>query len=866
MPTNISWIRRVANVFRRNSLHRDIERELTFHIAERMDDLTASGLSEAEAARIARQQFGNLNLQIEETSHMDFTLWLDAVLRHFRLAVRTLAKSPGFTATIVFTLTLGIGANSAVFSALDAVILRPLPFPDGDRLVTLQQRWTTGMVSPIAPVRLEEWNRLSTTLEAISGSYVDDASETSGELPERIHVGHVAPRFLQVLEISPALGRGFTSQEELFGGPNAVLISDGYWRRRFAADPSALGKRLRLGSASFTVIGVMPASFRFTDSEVDVWYPVPLGAPYAQNRNNTFFVGVGHLKPGVTLEQARANLVAIQTDLGHKFPDSDAKITPSIESLKESAVGGVRRSMWLLYGSVTLLLLIACANIAALLLARAAHRQPEISVRFSLGATRASVIGQLLTESFLLAATGSAAGFAIAVWSTRAFQLLARDLPRIDEITVNFTTLLYTLIVALATTLLCGLIPALRGTRGNLRESIALGGRTQVSSRGPLQWALVGVQIALSVTLLAGAGLMIRSFQELARISPGFDAKNILGFHMSVSWAETTNPNAVVERSKRLIERLRATPGIDDAAIAPLPGVNPFAPSELKLVEGRAASEAKLIAANRRVSPGYFSLMKIPIVSGQLCRETSATVTGMVNRTFADKYFSNEADVIGKHIANTYKPIEIQGIVADSREDGLMHAPAPTFYTCLSAGYPGSDYLVKTAVPPQTIRETLRRVIAEIEPGKSVYDLVRLEDHLSDSSAQQRLLTVLLTGFAFTAIALASVGLYGTLSYFVNLRRKEVGLHLALGAARSQIVAKFLRQGLMVSGLGCLAGLALTAATTHLLAGMLFGVASSDMFALSSVTILVLGVTTFAALIPSIRAARVEPMQVLRDE
>jgi len=864
----MSWRQRIANVFRRGKLHRDIRRELAFHLAERADDLRARGLSETDARRQAQRQFGNFTFQIEETSDMNLSLWLDSAIRHVRFAARSLARSPGLTVAVVTTLALGIGANTAVFSALDTIVLRPLPYPESDRLVTLLQTGANGLVLPLAPVRLEDWDRMNQAFDGISGSYEDDATETSGELPEKLLNSHVASGFFQVLGVAPELGRTFSPEEERMGGAPAVIISDSFWRRRFGADPNVTSKRLRFGAESRAIAGVMPASFRYRP-DVDIWMPVPRGVPWAQNRYFTWFIGIGRLKRGISLEQARANLGTVQAELGRQYPDTDRRIVPSLVYLKDFTIRNSRGSLWVVYGAVMLLLLIACTNNAALLLARATKRQQEISMRFSLGATRGSVTAQLLTETFLLAAMGSLAGLLAAAVAMRGFREIAHGFPRVDELRLDSGTLLYTLGCAVLATVFCGMVPAIRATRRDLRESLALVSRTQVGSRHRLQWSLVGIQVALSMTLLAGAGLLIRSFQELARVSPGFEARNVLAFHMSVGWAETGNFEPWRRRSETILDHLRSIPGVEGVALGPLPGASIAQLQELTLVEGRAESEPKLNAAVRQVTPTYFATMKIPRLTGRLCEETVNLRTGMVNRTFAEKYF-RDTGIVGKHLQTSFGSVfgsmEIQGIVADSREDGLTVVPAPTVYPCVSSVYPGTNFLIRTALAPGTMLATLRRKIAEIEPSRSVYDMEPLEEHLTDVSSQGRMVTAVLGSFALIAIALASVGLYGTLSYLVNLRRREVGLRMALGAARGQIVSKFLRLGLLVSSLGCLAGLALAAGTTRLLRSMLFGVSPSDVLTLASVLAMVLAVTTAAALLPSFRASRVDPARVLRDD
>ncbi|HYL78085.1 MAG TPA: ABC transporter permease [Bryobacteraceae bacterium] len=866
----MAWYHRFWNAIRPARLNRDLQRELAFHLRERIDELEETGLDPAEAARLAQLQFGSFTLQKERTRDMDINLYLETALRNLKYSARSLAKTPGFTATVVLTLALGIGANSAVFSAIYAILLRPLPFPNGDRLVKLGQLQTKAQQPQIAPVRLEDWNRLNGTLEGITGYYTEDTSETTGDLPEKIKRAWVAPRFLQVMGISPAIGRDFSPAEEHFGGPNAILISDRLWRRRFAARPSAIGKTLRLPRTAFTVIGVMPASFRFPDGDVDVWAVSAPDASYAQSRQLTWFSGIGRLKPAVTLSEARANLAAVQASLGKQFPKPDAEIAVAVDPLKETTVHGVRKSLWILFGAVSLLLLIACTNIVALLLSRAAARRQETSVRFSLGASRASVAAQMFTEVLVLALLGGTFGLGIAATASRVFRVLAKDLPRIEEVGLNWTILFYSLVTAVAVTLICGVLPAIRGTRRDLAASLSHGSRTQVAGHNRVQFTLVGVQVALAVTLLACAGLLLRSFQELGRVSPGFDPQHILTFSVSSSWGETADYKGAKQRVSRILDGLRSLPGVETAAVAfSLPGVPGQYQIELKTTEGRAETEPKIIAQARAVTPEYFAALRIPLVAGEMCRDEQVKTTAMVNRTFANTYF-NGVDVIGRHLGqpdNLYAATaEVRGIVGDARETGLDRVPPPTLYWCSGALQPGAFFLVRTHGEPDAIASAVRRKLRELEPQRSVYGLTPLTSHISDGYAENRLRTVLLTFFAITAIALACVGLYGTLSYLVHVRQREIALRLALGAMRAQVIRLFLNQGLMVSALGCIAGLVLTAFFTRLLSGMLYGVSSTDAATLGGVAILVIVVSATASLLPSIRAARVEPMQSLREE
>ncbi len=864
------WLGRLCNAIRPGRLDRDLEREMRLHVTERMEELQEAGMSAAAAARLARQQFGNYTAQLERTRDMDIAEGMDAMLRNVRLSLRGLAKSPAFSITVVLTLALGIGANSAVFSAINSVLLRPLPFPNSDRIVSVAQIQAKMPQPLIAPARLQDWSRMNHTFQAISGYYTQDDSEFSGALPEKVTHALVAPRFLQVWGVAPQLGRDFNPAEEHFGGPNAVLISDRYWRRRFGAKPDVIGKTLRLEQWSYHVIGVMPPSIEFVQRNIDLWSVSAPDFPYARSRDLTWFTGIGRLKPGVALAQARADLATVQADLARQFPKPDAEIRIGIEPLKEQTIGGVRESLWVVFGSVTLLLLIACTNIAALLLSRAASRQHEIAVRFSLGASRASVASQLLTEVFLLALAGASGGLGLAAAAARIFRVLAKDLPRVDEIGLDWRIVMYSLICAVFATLACGIVPAILGTRRSLAGSLASTGRSQVSARRPAQFVLVGVQVALAVTLLAGAGLLLRSFQALSRVAAGFDSDHILTFKISSSWGETGNMKAAGQTVKRILEAVAAIPGVESsAATFLLPGVPGSFQVELKVAEGRAETEPKIVAESRIGSAGMFATMRIPLLAGEMCPEESNTPGMMVNHLFATTYFGG-AGVIGKHMgqpSSIYFPTAVlRGIVGDARERGLDHEPVPTIYYCGLIMQPGLYFMARTHGDPMALAKSVRGKLHATEPARSVYDLSPLTAYLSDAFAENRLRTVLLTFFALTAISLACVGLYGTLSYLVNIRQREVGLRLALGAVRSQIVRQFLGQGMLVSLLGCVAGLGLAGAFSKVLAGMLFGVSPWDAITITGVIALAIAVSIAASLLPALRAARVEPMQVLREE
>ena len=849
-----------------------LDQELAFHVAELTDNFIAKGMPAEEARRCALLEFGGHEQVKQRVREVHLSAFIEALFFNLKAAGRFLRKSPMFSAVVILTLALGIGANSAVFSAIDAIVLRPLPYPNSNQLVVLYQKDYKSRDANhfVAPVRLEDWHRMNSTFQTISGYYFDDLSETSGSLPEKVTECLVAPRFLEVMGVSPALGREFAPNEEHWGGPSAVLISYKYWQRRFHGEPSAVGQLVHLGGSTSTIVGVMPESFQFPRADVDMWTPSAPDAPFAQRRDATWFTVIGRMKPGVTLHEATADLVTVQTQLGRQFAKPDAELTVQAQALKDVVVGDSRNSLWLLYGSVSLLLLIACSNIASLLLARTAEREHEMSIRFSLGASRIGIIGQLLTEVFALALLGSLAGLLIAAAAARGFHLLEKTLPRAEEIALNGQILIYTLLAAVLTTLLCGLFPALRGTRRSLAHSLAAGSRTQISAGGTVQWLLVGMQITLAVTLLIGAGLLLRSFQQLSRVYPGFDSSHVLTFQISGSWGETSEMAKVVQRIDRSLDAIRGIPGVEAAATtAMLPGVPSLYQIEFK-IDGKVEPGHPILADSRYVSAGYLETMRIPLLAGEACRQASKTSEILVNRAFVEKYMS-ESSPVGHQLAgatyNDFLPAGmIRGVVGNAREEGLNTQPVPTVYSCFSAPDPFPNYLVRTQGDPMAMAETIRRRIHEVDPSRSVYSFAPLLDHLDDASAENRLRTILLSIFAATAVSLACIGLYGTLSYLGRLRQREVGVRLALGSMRNQIVARFLWQGIRVATLGCAAGLGLGLWLSHFISAMLYGVSTLDPATYAFVICLILLVAACASLMPAIRASRVEPVQVLREE
>jgi predicted permease len=862
---------RLRAVFRRTSVERELDDELRFHVERQAEKYEGRGHGPGEAARRVRLEFGGLD-QIKEQCRdaRGVSVW-ESARRNVRLACRSLARRPGFAVVVVLTLALGIGANSAVFTAIKTILLQPLAFPDAGQLMRIEQYEprTANPPSAVAPARLEDWQRLSGAFQAITGYYPADMSETSGDVPERLAAAWVAPRFTQVWGVVPALGRGFTREEERFGGPRAVIVSARLWNRRFGAQTPLAGQQLRFGQDASPIVGVFPDGFQFPLREVDVWAASPVDAPFAQDRRATWYTVVGRVRPGITVASAQADLDRVQAQLGRAHPASDAKVAVRVHALKDVVVGDVGRSLWLLFAAVSVLLLIACTNIAALLLARTADRRQEISVRYSLGASRGSIVAQLLTESLVLAVVGSLVGLAVAAGALRAFALLGKDLPRVAELRLDWTLVAYALACAVVATLLFGLLPAIRTANRPTSEALAARSRSVAPATHRLQWALVGMQVALAVPLLFGAGLLLRSLDAIGRVAPGFEPARVLTFRVSGHWGETTDMKALLRRMNGRLDAVRALPGVDGAATtAHAPGVPFDQQTEYRLAGGDP--QVRTLASTRVVSEGYFSTMRIPLLVGTSCPAESPTPTAIVNRRFVALYSAGAAP-LGRAIEQV--PVNrflgaarIIGVAGDAREEGLQKEPPAIVYWCHAAPFPTPLFVVRTQFEPTATAATIRRAIGELEPERSVYDIAPLEERVSATFAESRLRTVLLTFFAVTAVSLAALGLYGTLSYFVQMRRREIGVRIALGAVRREVASSFVRQALVVSLVGCGAGLTLAALLGRALAGMLYGVSALDLVTFSGVLLLILTAAVLASLWPALRASRIDPMHVLRVE
>lgn len=795
-------------------------------------------------------------------------------MRALLITYRSLFQRPAFFCAVAFTLALGIGANSAIFSVIDTVLLKPLPYPNGDRLMALFQSNPAKRLTNqgLSPARVEDWNSASHSFTAISAAYTDNISETSGELPQRLVTARVSPRFFSVLGTVPLLGRTFSPEEDLATGPQAAVLSERLWRSRFGGDPNVLGHTLRFGNLSYPIIGVMPDSVRFPASDVDVWIPAQLPPYLMRARGVTWENAIGRLREGASMASAQAELASIQVRLAAQFPATDAQWTPGVEPLKEETVGGVRRSLWILFGAVTFVLLISCANVACLLLAQAHRREREIAIRFSLGARRVQVIRELLLESLALAIPGCLLGLLISLGGIQVFRRAAAILPRAHEIQLDWRLVAFTLALSVVTAVLFGLMPALRATRGDASGAMAQASRTQIGGRHSIQRILVGAQMALAIVLLIGSGLLIRSFAKLIDSSLGFDPQHVLAFRISASWGEQSNMARIRQRMYRTLDELGTIPGVTAAAITiGLPGDQDVYASQFHIAGRDTESEGnKVFADEDGVTPDYFRMLGIPVLAGDVCRVTLEN-TGenpvMISRSFADRYFPGE-NPIGHYLREGDYPqrLRVTGVVADIRKHGYARDPQPTLYWCGLPYNPNPRFVVKGTGDPLLLAAAVRQRIHAIEPARAVYDVQRLSDHVSSTLTERRFQIALLASFAATALLLAAIGLYGVINFLVSLRTREIGLRAALGATPRRIFGEILREGVIMTAVGAAFGIAGALALTHSIATFLYGIAPTDPLTFLAVPLLLAGVCAIALWLPAHRATNIDPMVALRQD
>lgn len=796
-------------------------------------------------------------------------------MTNWKSACRLLARRPAFATATILILALGIGATTTLFSLLDTVLWKPLPYPNPDRLVSIFEAnpAKNQNTSLIAPGRVEDWNRLSQSFLAISGSYNENVTDTSGAEPERRAGRRTAPRFFSVYGTPALLGRLFTSGEEQFGGPAVAVISQHLWQRRYHEDPAAIGKRLALAGKSYTIVGVMPGGF--APPSVDLWLPAQMVPWLLQNREARFYSGVGRMKPGVTPKQAQAELSQVQAELGRQFPKTDKGWSAHVQDLKDARVGDHRASLSLMFAAVVLLLLIACANAGGLMLGQLHRRERELAIRTSLGATRAQLVNVILREVSLLVLAGAAAGLCLSLWGIKVIRAVFLNLPRVDGLQLDWRALLFTVTASLLAAMVFGVAPALETLRTDISGRLYQATRSQTRGRRLLQRVLVTSQFAVTLVLLLGAGLLVRSYANLSRVEPGFDPNHVVTFHVGAEWGEDRDEIGRIQ--ERLVAELARLPGVEAAGMTnflPATGATLRFPLVMEGSSGDADT-GKILTGQRTIGGGYIQALRIPVLQGQTCpqlrRDPKAPVSALVNRRFVEKY-GNGASLIGRHIGFGQAPApntQIVGVVADSKEDGLEAPPFPYVYMCLTAGaWPDPEYVVRTSGDPRQIRSAIRQVVRSVAPARAVFGVKTLEEYLDSSLDTPRISATVLALFATTALILAAVGLYSLVMLAVTAQTKEIGVRVALGAEPRRIVVSVIVDAAkpVLMGLAAGAALAAFALNSRVIRSMLFGVDPTDATTVLTVGATLALVSMVAALAPARRAAAIDPIQALRQE
>jgi putative ABC transport system permease protein len=822
---------------------------------------------------------------------------MQTLLQDMRYGARMLLKQPGFTLIALLTLALGVGANTAIFSVINAVLLRPLPYDESERLALYNERSPQMDGMSISWPNYTDWRAQQRVFEEMGVFNRGDYNLTGSGEPERIQTGQVTASLFTTLRVRAALGRVFTADEDMPGGPPVVVLSHGLWQRRFAGDPQILGKTLNFNDRDYTVIGVMPQGFRFP-SRVEMWVPVGQLSDqpsWRQRGNHPGLYGVARLKPGVTIEQARADMDNIAAGMEKLYPGSNQGNRLRIMPLLENYVRDVRRALWVLFGAVGFVLLIACANIANLLLARATTRAKELAVRAALGAGRWRIVRQLLTESLLLAAMGGALGLLLAAWGVDFILKSSPDaIPRAQEIGLDSRVFIFTLAVSVLTGLVFGLIPAWQASKVDAHETLKEAGRGNSGRRQWLRSSLVVTEVAAALVLLVGAGLLIRSFYRLHQVDPGFSYERLWSATITLP-EKKYSPGQRIEFWRRLTERLRAVPGVEAAAVAsglPL-GNNGWQTSFT--IEGRPApppGQTPLMEACA-VSPDYFRAMSIPLRAGRYFTEqdTYRPPTGplpsdldeegryyfgrntiIIDEEFARRHWPNE-DAVGKRVrlggGDPNAPLAtVVGVVGRVKMESLRGGAnyVQGYFPSLQLPIRGMTAVIKSSVEPAGLTSAVRSQVAALDPSQPIYRVRTMERIRDESVATEKLNLTLLILFASVALVLALVGIYGVMSYAVTQRTHEIGIRVALGARGPDVLRLVVGQGMLLAGAGVVIGLAMAYLLTRLMSALLFSVRPTDLPTFTAVTVLLVVVALVACWIPARRATKVDPMVALRCE
>jgi len=865
----------------------ELERELRSDLELEEEEQREKGLSAEEARHAARRAFGNATLIREQTREAWGWTPLERLIQDLRYALRLLLRSPGFTIACVPILALGIGATTAVFSLVNAVLLKPLPFPESGRLVWVSQQ--DHSLPGVAPESLSypdyfDWRAQNHTLQGIA-SYVGGTvtMELKGE-SQRLDIQTVSSNFFQVLGVAPMLGRDFGWEDEKAGN-RAVMLSYPFWQSWFGAEPGIVGKSITMNGHSYTVAGVMPKGFEFPieNPAPVLWKSIADEAegksPATQQRGFDTLGVIARLRSGVTVEQAKADLSVVADNLARQYPDNNKQYSSAlVEPELEHMTGGTGPALRVLFGVVSLVLLLVCANVAGLLLARGSRRGAEFALRAAIGASRAALIRQLLLESLMLSLCGGAAGIALAFGLIQAMlKLMPVEIPRVEKASIDVGVLLFVLVVSVLTGLLFCAFPAWRLPRATPARVLREGGRSLGGGRAQhrLHNSLVVTQTAIGMVLLIGAGLLMRSFVRILDVNPGFDPKHVLTSRAGVPFNET-NHNQHYLFYQQLVERISALPGVQSASAGwPLPMSSSSATVSFN-IQGRPVAKGDEPSESLDLAmPGYFETMKIPLIAGRTFGEQDGLTgqpTIIVNQAFARKYFPHE-NPVGQHIQVgvgddlfDHAVREVVGVVGDTKRKGLTADFDPQYYLPYAQALITNPYLVVRTNGEATAMQAAIGAIHQLDKNVPVYQTSTLEEYLYKSTAQPRFQTFLLSCFAVISLVLAAIGLYGLLSYMVVQRTLEIGLRMAVGARREDVLHMIVRRGLALALAGVVLGIAASALLTRVISGMLFGVRPTDPATFAATAVLLLAVSVAASTAPAFRASRLDPMKALREQ
>ena len=884
---------RLKSLFQRRRVDVELDEELRDHVERKTEEYRAKGMSEEGALRMALVELRGMDRTKQECKDARHVNWIADFVQDLRLALRLLRKSPGFAVVVILTLALGIGANTAIFSVIEGVLLAPLPYNDPNQLVTLMESNQVFSRDAISYPNFLDWQRAARSFDGLSAVMVQQGVDLLAPgTPEHLNGEYVSAGFFATLGVKPALGREFSSQEDERGGAPVALISHRLWKERLGGNPAALGKSMTLGAKDYTIVGILPAGFHSPLEESDVYLPVAQYNPIildARGTHDSMFA-IGRLKHGVSIAQAYAEMNAIQGRLDRLYPDADRGTGVDVDPLREIIVGDVRGRLLLLLGAVSLVLLIACANVANLWLTRSAARAREFAIRVALGASRLRIVRQLVTESVLLSLIGGAMAALAAVLGIRPMlAVVPGDLPRAENIGLNAAVLWFVLGVSVVVGILFGLAPVFKIWRSDVQDAIQRAGRGSTVVHSRTMNTLAVSQVALTLVLLAGAGLLFRTIRQLWQINPGFDTQHEVVFQMSLAPAAAKKGSSIRAGFLQALDRIRAIPGVQAADIAMLVPLTPDdndAPFWIDAQKPEVPQNAPRTLIFD-TGPDYLRTMGIPLLRGRFFTaddNQAAPCVAVIDTVFVQKYFAVQNPLDHRMTfgwpSAPWGPCAIIGVVGHVSHWGLGETgtgtKAQSYYAMLQApdrlwplAYPSLKVVVRTNLEIGALVPAVRSAVYGAGEGEPIYNVHTMREIASQSMASQRFPMILLGAFAGLALALAAVGVYGVISYSMSQRTRDIGIRMALGAGKRDVFRMVIGQGILLAGTGLAIGIVATLALARMVSSfshLLYGVGAGDPITLAVVSAILTFVTILACVAPARRAMKVDPMVALRYE